>query len=643
MKSKNLTILSAACLLMATAACQKTALTEVSPGVPGQGITFELMTSPQSKVTTDAAFKTVFDEGDEVGLYVVQHAEGDDIGLLSSGNLYDNLKLVLRSGTWVLDGSEQIYFPENGDLLDFYAYWPYSEVADPTAIAYNASESSYDLLAAVNADVARTSEPIRLVFDHLLALVEVNVEGRGESVIMKNVITDAVFNLDGKPSMTLGATPVAEVEIPAAAESKSYRIYLPAQALAEGELFNIKVGELDSKYNNASSRSLQAGRVLQYNIDTQLGDIDAMPNCYMLKPGETVEIPVTKAYEVWKQESYLGPETLTGEPQAEFLWMDEEGLVTSMELVSDPDDKTKSRIKVTTASGKEGNALVGVRIDGEIRWAWHIWVTEYDPDADGKTYDYHFAISDRERSYIFMDRNLGAVTDDPREAGSIGLYYQGSRNIPFPGPQTMETSPAMKTLYGLDGSNPQISFTKITTGEDQEAAVRYSLNNPTTFIMSNASPATSWMSTASSGTTIAEHFWSKQLERKRLFDPCPEGWTLPSRDGTGNAGQSIDPYDCVIYISDSGNWTNKTGYLKYMNLDNYDGTATYGYFPLGGRMHFQTGKYDGTGQKCMLYLGESQSFTNVMVFEISATAVQGRTGYGRASGLPVRCVREFTE
>ena len=150
--------------------------------------------------------------------------------------------------------------------------------------------------------------------------------------------------------------------------------HLCAQALAEGELFNIKVGELDSKYNNASSRSLQAGRVLQYNIDTQLGDIDAMPNCYMLKPGETVEIPVTKAYEVWKQESYLGPETLTGEPQAEFLWMDEEGLVTSMELVSDPDDKTKSRIKVTTASGKEGNALVGVRIDGEMRWAWHIWL-----------------------------------------------------------------------------------------------------------------------------------------------------------------------------------------------------------------------------------------------------------------------------
>lgn len=631
MKSKNLTILSAACLLMATAACQKTALTEVSPGVPGQGITFELMTSPQSKVTTDAAFKTVFDEGDEVGLYVVQHAERDDIGLLSSGNLYDNLKLVLRSGTWVLDGSEQIYFPENGDLLDFYAYWPYSEAADPTAIAYNASESSYDLLAAVNADVARTSEPIRLVFDHLLALVEVNVEGRGESVIMKNVITDAVFNLDGKPSMTLGATPVEEVEIPAVAESKSYRIYLPAQALAEGELFNIKVGDQYSKYNNASSRSLQAGTVLQYNIDTQLGDIDAMPNCYMLKPGETVEIPVTKAYEVWKQESYLGPVTLTGEPQAEFLWMDEEGLVTSMELVSDPDDKTKSRIKVTTASGKEGNALVGVRIDGEMRWAWHIWVTEYDPDADGKTYDYYFQKNGSERTYVFMDRNLGAVTDDPREAGSIGLYYQGMRNIPFPGPQTIESSAQRKTLYKIDGSMTEVKFTD-NTDMEQEAAVQYSLKNPTTFIYKSSGSST-WQSVGTPSPDLAQHFWSANLEKKRLYDPCPEGWTLPSRDGAAD----IDPYDCVTYMSG--------GYTQYMNPDNYDGTAPYGYFPLGGRMHYQTGKYDQLGQTCLLYIGEYDAsvVNNNKVFEATMKSVKGRSGYGRASGLPVRCVREFTE
>ena len=311
---------------MVSSACQKTALTEISPGVSSQGITFELMTAPQTKVTTDAGFKTVFDEGDEVGLYVVQHAAGAEGELLANGNLHDNLKLVLRGGAWVLDGSTQIYFPENDDVLDFYAYWPYSETVDPTALAYNASESSYDLLAAVNADVAKTSEPVKLVFDHLLALVEVNVEGRGETVTIKNVIPDAVFNIAGKPAI-LGNTP-SDVEMPAVSES--FRLYLPAQTLSKGELFYIKVGDQDSKYTNAADRSLLAGTALQYNIDTQLGDIDAMPNCYMLKPGETVEIPVTKAYEVWKQESYLGPVTLTGDPEAEFLWMDAEGLVTSV-------------------------------------------------------------------------------------------------------------------------------------------------------------------------------------------------------------------------------------------------------------------------------------------------------------------------
>lgn len=635
MKSKNLTILSAVCLAMVSSACQKTALTEISPGVSSQGITFELMTAPQTKVTTDAGFKTVFDEGDEVGLYVVQHASGAEGELLASGNLHDNLKLVLRGGVWVLDGSTQIYFPENDNVLDFYAYWPYSETVDPTALTYNASESSYDLLAAVNADVAKTSEPVKLVFDHLLALVEVNVEGRGEAVTIKNVIPDAVFNIAGKPAI-LGNTP-SDVEMPAVSES--FRLYLPAQTLSKGELFYIKAGDQDSKYTNAADRSLLAGTALQYNIDTQLGDIDAMPNCYMLKPGETVEIPVTKAYEVWKQESYLGPAVLTGDPEAEFLWMDAEGLVTSMELVSDPDDKTRSKIKVAAASGKEGNALVGVRIDGEMRWAWHIWVTEYDPDGDGKTYDYHFATSDRERSFIFMDRNLGAVTSDPREAGSIGLYYQGMRNIPFPGPQTIESTPQMKTLYKLDGSEAAIKFTA-NSDMNQEAAVQYSLKNPTAFIY-KPSGTTSWLSAASApASDLAQHFWSAQLEKKRLYDPCPEGWTLPSRDGTGSVGQSIDPYDCVTFIKGV---SSTSGYLEYMNLDNYDGTAPYGYFPLGGRMHYQTGKYDQVGKTCMLYIGEYDGVGNTRAFEIAADKVKGRNGYGRASGLPVRCVREFTK
>ena len=130
----------------------------------------------------------------------------------------------------------------------------------------------------------------------------------------------------------------------------------------------------------------------RYTISTKIPDIDRMPNCYMVAPGGTVDIPVKKAYEVWRQESYLASAKpdLTGDLTAELLWMDTDGLVPSggVTLQKNDTDIEQSVVRVTTAAGKSGNATIIVKIGGTIRWTWHIWVTDYDPDNGGKTYEY---------------------------------------------------------------------------------------------------------------------------------------------------------------------------------------------------------------------------------------------------------------
>lgn len=91
----------------------------------------------------------------------------------------------------------------------------------------------------------------------------------------------------------------------------------------------------------------------------------------------------------------------------------------SFYIGADSDDATKI---------KQGNAVIGAYdADGELIWSWHIWATDYDPDAEGGTVDFN--------GYTLMNRNLGALANDnsttDKILASYGLYYQWGRKDPF--------------------------------------------------------------------------------------------------------------------------------------------------------------------------------------------------------------------
>ena len=62
---------------------------------------------------------------------------------------------------------------------------------------------------------------------------------------------------------------------------------------------------------------------------------------------------------------------------------------------------------------------------GKILWSWHIWATDFDPNA--KTLKY---TNDNGSTWEFMDRNLGAANAESGSFGAFGLLYQWGRKDP---------------------------------------------------------------------------------------------------------------------------------------------------------------------------------------------------------------------
>ena len=97
---------------------------------------------------------------------------------------------------------------------------------------------------------------------------------------------------------------------------------------------------------------------------------------------------------------------------------------------------------------ERGNALIGgYDADGNLLWSWHIWITDFDPEADALSYG----------DYRVMSRQLGALqngnADKDEIWNSYGLYYQWGRKDPFAGPTDWNDAVRRRKQYGasLDG------------------------------------------------------------------------------------------------------------------------------------------------------------------------------------------------
>lgn len=252
----------------------------------------------------------------------------------------------------------------------------------------------------------------------------------------------------------------------------------------------------------------------------------ATANCIMIKPGETTSIPVAKAFAVWEQNQTLFGKKFSpnGDLGTILIWAIPNDLIDSEYLeITGYEDINRAAINVKSKPGSKGNAVIALTVDGEVRWSWHLWVTDYNPDKDlqsnnlktgpnivdgGKLYRYKNNTGDN----IFMDRNLGANSADKTKGKEThGMYYQWGKKDPMPGFAPPNYFP--ETLFDLPA-------------EYRENNLAYSIEFPDEYINQRGRSGGEWYSY---NEGIHNHdLWGSISNKKSIYDPCPEGWRIPA-------------------------------------------------------------------------------------------------------------------
>lgn len=350
-------------------------------------------------------------------------------------------------------------------------------------------------------------------------------------------------------------------------------------------------------------------------------------NCYIVNPKLTKKInyvPVNRVNQFW--EHYNTANEITGNDEwvAEIIWDDKSQSTSPSDLIEFCDEKGNVSTSFTgkgimpisfKTKGKEGNVLIGVRKPGskDYLWSWHLWITSYDPEAEWATYPRN------ETKDIYMDRNLGALTDDMSDLeNTYGLYYQFGRKDPIP-----RTS--------IAGYDCQVYF------KEPQPYVN-SVYKPNWFVYTGSESTHNW----ATDCVVENREWNNPewnvSKAKSFFDPSPSGWHVPTEAELSDLDKAthIDNADWkYTYLSED---TNKkfglpyTGGHSYNSIDGSEEDKSNnngeGLHYVGSRTYLWSGTPDGENSSNANYLcifrGEQVRWSDA----------------AKAYGLSVRCVRD---
>lgn len=280
---------------------------------------------------------------------------------------------------------------------------------------------------------------------------------------------------------------------------------------------------------------------------------------------------------------------------AEVIWQDipsrainfcsKSGVVKSGDTF---EGKGTTPLYVKAAANVKGNVVVGIKKKGEsdYLWSWHLWLTDEPQLVAG-----------------FMDRNLGAESATATDgAKTRGLYYQFGRKDPFVG---------STEIYDINGTSKSTGAT-IATGKVTFAKA---VQTPATFY-TYGSGNNDW----ASPNNYTSKNWNdiSESDGKTFFDPCPEGWRLPTKAEYSNFSTTTFTWDATNSgRTYNGNWFPAAGY-RYSGDGGMNYVGSYGYY-------WSASPYSE-------YYGFILGFYSGYVFPANY--------YYRANGFSVRCVQE---
>ena len=606
---KTMKYLVPALMLFAGVACTKEIAAPEQDNVQEEATEqLELSASLSDVKTSLSGLKTLWSKDDEIAVRKIWQ-EG------STSRTSSWYKFTVKDLT---NDSASATFTGNiatGENYTLEAVYPYESALESGAEAINliipsaqdAKAGSFGEKAAVAVGVSKDQEHVNaLTFSNVGSAMKFKLVHDASSVVITSTSADAPvagqFSYSGG-QLTKLSDAVSSVTV--SGEMKAGETYY---AIVAPGTYNISAAISGVEVKKSSA---EPGIKFEANMINNLGiiaDVNQIPNCYIVKPGTTVQIPVYKAFAMWEESAwgveYRPSEKKPGATAVQVLWEDEEGLLTNINgdqlPVSGETKLNEKFFTVVAAEGKTGNAAVSIRFGGECRWTIHIWVTDYPGSSKASN------------GLEFMDRNLGATSEELNNPNSFGCYYQGVRYNPFPGP---DANGAMKSL-SVKGVTKNITTTTCW-GASQEGMCRWISKNPTVFVKASGEPY-SWLTLKDPDSDYVADFWpSKTNRNKTAYDPCPAGWMLPVYDESGNSPYSF--------------WASAT--------DDEDLKK----YPAAGRLKFDF-TYDVVGSTAVLWCGDPTGLKTCSAYinfntDGSIKDYNAGANHSRANALPVRCVK----
>ena len=290
-------------------------------------------------------------------------------------------------------------------------------------------------------------------------------------------------------------------------------------------------------------------------------------------------------------------------------------------------NEATGKVEYTIDSGVDsGNAIIAVfsgeNCSGNILWSWHIWyIKGYDAEASSERYT---------NGKVFMDRNLGALSSIEKDPKANGLFYQWGRKDPFPGKAFVDgTQP-------ISASNETTILKSFTSSGQYSDDISYSIAHPLTFICN-------WNESKN------PDLWSGDIS---LYNPCPNGWTVPRGWKSWQNGSTADDGDWSGIKSENfASLTTKVGGVYYQDRSG----NRISWYPGSGRMLREDGRIEWYGNQSFFFwsqsieyalsgvismiLGGSESGTYFYYISFG-DYTQDNKGANPAHGFSVRCVKE---
>jgi hypothetical protein len=465
-------------------------------------------------------------------------------------------------------------------------------------------------------------------YDGICAISRIKIENPG-------IISSDTYNLltdkSGTPSAgNKGEVTINDVGITGISAGNSSTVYVlmvPSETALSGSLkftFTVDGKDITGTVEDASTVGLLTGTQYMFDItiNSSAVEVKNTANCYMIAPGNSLIIPVNvKGNGDANAVAGTGIDVHHTAASVGILWE------TSPDLISLSGFTTGNQAVGITANddSKTGNAVIaaysGADQSGDILWSWHIWVSDYDPDKGGETYT---VVNSVNASYVFMDRNLGAVSAIPGDEGTIGLLYQWGRKDPFTAasilnPQIDPNIANEITVYNSNGTGFKLNDKKRTVSVPNN--LLNSIKNPDILYVGTSSSSYDWYTASDSFHN--NYLWGGAStvapDGKTVFDPCPAGWRVPAQNG------------------DSSPWS---GFSKStFALSDYGRVYAGSYYPSTGCRYGHNGELYSTGASGSYWSANTGPDYGYR-FLFDKSEVYPLYNSDRAGGLSVRCVKE---